>query len=106
MKAERVKVELSNLQTHFGSLDGSGFKMKGDMIYEEQMLTIEGEGKRVRLHARNIARASLDKKKMSISAMNFEIVDKNGDTSVVSGSLVIEFPDEKQAQSWYGEVWG
>jgi hypothetical protein len=103
MKATKVKVEFSNIETHMGNFRNDKFKMKCDVEYEELMLVMDG-GKRVaRLHARNIGNVHLERKGIRISAMNFEI--REGDeVSVVSGSIKLDVG--KEAESWYKELWG
>jgi hypothetical protein len=105
MKAERVKAEFTNLETHVGGFGKSKFKIKCDVAYEELVLTMQGEGKRVRVHARNIGNVRLEKEAVWISAMNFEIVAGGGDPSVVSGSMRLEFDDRGQAEAWFKELW-
>ncbi len=103
MKAEKIKAEFTNLQTHMGSLKDSKFKMKCDIVYEDLLLVMDG-GKRVaRLHARNINNVHLEKKAIRIAALNFEVND-DGDVSVASGSIRLEVGNE--AEAWYKELWG
>ncbi len=103
MKAEKAKVEFANLEVHMGSLNERKFKMKCNANYEDLMLVLDG-GKRVaRLHALNIRNVHLERKGIRISAMNFEIKEKD-DVSVVSGSIRLELGDA--AESWYKELWG
>ena len=103
MKAENVKAEFSNLDTHVGDFSDSKFKMKCNISYEELMLVMDG-GKRVaRIHARNINNVHLEKKAIRIQAMNFEIKE-NEDVSVLSGSVRLELGDD--AEKWYKELWG
>jgi hypothetical protein len=103
MKAEKIKAEFTNLQTHMGSLRDSKFKMKCDVTYEDLLLVIDG-GKRVaRLHARNINNVHLEKKAIRIAALNFEVNDE-GDVSVASGSIRLEVGTDTEA--WYKELWG
>ncbi len=87
-----------------GTFRDSRFKMKCDVSYEESLLVLT-DGKRVvRLHARNIGNAALEKKAVRISAMNFEIQEGDDDPSVVSGSIRIEVG--KDAEEWYRMIWG
>jgi hypothetical protein len=103
MKATKVKAEFSNLETHMGNFRDRKFKMKCDVEYSELMLVMDGDKLIARLHARNIGNVHLEKKGISISAMNFEI--REGDEiSVVSGTLRLELGSE--AESWYRELWG
>jgi hypothetical protein len=103
MKAEKIKAEFTNLQTHMGSLKDSKFKMKCDITYEDLLLVMDG-GKRVaRLHARNINNVHLEKKAIRIAALNFEVND-DGDVSVASGSIRLEVGND--AEAWYKELWG
>ncbi|MCF2136023.1 MAG: hypothetical protein K9W43_02185 [Candidatus Thorarchaeota archaeon] len=104
MKAEKVKAEFSNLETHMGSFRGSSFKMKCDVTYEDSLLVLTDGKKIVRLHARNIGNAALEKKAFRVSAMNFEIQEGEEEPSVVSGSIRIEVG--KDAEDWYRTVWG
>jgi hypothetical protein len=103
MKATKIKVEFSNLETHMGKFRDSKFKMKCDVEYEELMLVMSGDKRVARLHARNIGNAHLEKKGVRISAMNFEI--REGDeVSVVSGSIKLDLGND--AEVWYKELWG
>ena len=103
MKAEKIKAEFTNLQTHMGALKDSKFKMKCDIVYEDLLLVMDG-GKRVaRLHARNINNVHLEKKAIRIAALNFEVND-DGDVSVASGSIRLEVGND--AEAWYKELWG
>lgn len=103
MKAEKLKAELENLETHMGDFRDNKIKMKGDVAYEEQMLTIDDGKTVVRLHARNIRNVHLEKKAIRIAAMNFEI-RQGEDVSVVSGAIKLELKGESEA--WYKELWG
>jgi len=103
MKADKIKAEFTNLQTHMGPLREGKFKMKCDVTYEDLLLVMDG-GKRVaRLHARNINNVHLEKKAIRIAALNFEIND-DGDVSVASGSIRLEVGND--AEAWYKELWG
>ncbi|MBD3406654.1 MAG: hypothetical protein GF411_11115 [Candidatus Lokiarchaeota archaeon] len=102
MKAEKVKVELENLEAHMGNFRDRKFKMKGEVTYEELMLTIDDGKTVVRLHARNINNVHLEKKAIRIAAMNFEI-RRDDDVSVVSGAIKLELKDESEA--WYKALW-
>ena len=103
MRAEEVKAEFSNLDTHVGTFNETKLKMKCDVTYEDLLLVMDG-GKVVgRMHARNINNVHLEKKAIRIQAMNFEI--KQGDeVSVLSGSIRLELGED--AQAWYQELWG
>ncbi len=103
MIAKGVKAEISNLEIHMGDFSERKFKMKCDVTYEEQMLTLEGGKRSVRLRAMNIANVHLEKKALRISALNFEIVDKD-EMSVASGSIRVEFGND--TEQWYKELWG
>ena len=103
MKASKVKVEFSNLETHMGNFRDGKFKMKCDVEYAELMLVMDSDKRTARLHARNIGNVHLQKKAIRISAMNFEI--REGDeVSVVSGSIRLELGND--AEAWYAELWG
>jgi len=103
MKAENIKTEFSNLDTHVGDFKENKFKMKCDITYEELLLVMDG-GKRVaRMHARNINNVHLEKKAIRIQAINFE-VKEGEEVSVLSGSVRLELGDE--AEIWYRELWG
>ena len=103
MNANDVKAEFENLEVHLGPLRESHYKAKCSVMYEEQILTMDG-GKRVaRMHARNIGNVHLEKKAIRIAAMNFE-VKEGEDVSVVSGSIRLELGDA--AKDWYTELWG
>jgi len=103
MKAEKIKAEFANLQTHMGSLRDSKFKMKCNVTYEDLLLVMDG-GKRVaRLHARNINNVHLEKKAIRIAALNFEVNDE-GVVSVASGSIRLEVGNN--AEAWYKALWG
>ncbi len=103
MKAEKVKAEFTNLQTHMGPLRDSKFKMKCDATYEDLLLVMDGGKRVVRLHARNINNVHLEKKAIRIAALNFEVND-DGDVSVTSGSIRLEVGND--SESWYKELWG
>jgi len=102
MKASNIKVKLENLVTHQGDFSDSSFKMKCDASYEDLMLVLEGDKRRVRLHARNINNAHLEKDALRISGMNFEVTEDDK-PSVVSGAVRLELGDE--AEKWYEEIW-
>ncbi len=102
MKAVDIKVKLENLVTHQGDFSDSSFKMKCDASYKDLMLVLEGDKRRVRLHARNIANAHLEKDALRVSGMNFEVTEDNK-PSVVSGSVRLELGDE--SKTWYEEIW-
>ncbi len=104
MQAEKVKAEFSNLEVHMGPFKSQSFKMKCDVTFEDSMLTLSDGKRTVRLHARNIGNAALEKKALRISAMNFEISEGDEDPSVVSGSIRIELG--KASEEWYRAVWG
>ncbi|NOR38797.1 MAG: hypothetical protein GQ580_04340 [Candidatus Thorarchaeota archaeon] len=104
MKAEKIKAEFANLQTHMGPLRDSKFKMKCDVTYEDLLLVMDGGKRVVRLHARNINNVHLEKKAIRIAALNFEVKDDDGDVSVVSGSIRLEVGND--AEAWYKELWG
>ncbi|MHA1588348.1 MAG: hypothetical protein ACTSV9_06185 [Candidatus Thorarchaeota archaeon] len=103
MKAEKIKAEFANLQTHMGSLRDSKFKMKCNVTYEDLLLVMDGGKRVVRLHARNMNNVHLEKKAIRIAALNFEVND-DGDVSVVSGSIRLEVGNDSEA--WYKELWG
>lgn len=102
MKAEKAKAEFVNLEIHVGSFRETKFNLKCAVTYENPLLTIDGGARIARLHARNITNVHLEKKAITIAAMNFEIVE-GGTTSVASGSIRIELGD--QASAWYKELW-
>ncbi len=102
MKAEKIKAEFTNLQTHMGALRDGKFKMKCDVTYEDLLLVMDGGKRVVRLHARNINNVHLEKKAIRIAALNFEVNDE-GDVSVVSGSIRLEVGSDSEA--WYKELW-
>jgi len=103
MKAENIKAEFTNLQTHMGSLRDSKFKMKCDVTYEDLLLVMDGGRRVARLHARNINNVHLEKKAIRIAALNFEVND-DGDVNVASGSIRLEVGND--AEAWYKELWG
>jgi hypothetical protein len=103
MIAKEVKAEFENLEVHMGPLKDSRFKMKCSVSYEEQMLTIDGGKRVVRMHARNIGNVHLEKKAIRIAGINFE-VKEGEDVNVVSGSIRLELGDA--AKDWYQELWG
>jgi hypothetical protein len=103
MKAEKVKAEFANLQTHVGNFRDTRFSIKCDLTYENLLLVINGGSRVARVHARNIDNVHLEKKAIRIAAMNFEIIE-GGVTNVASGSIRIELGD--QAEAWYKELWG
>ena len=103
MKAEKIKAEFANLQTHMGPLRDSKFKMKCNVTYEDLLLVMDGGKRVVRLHARNINNVHLEKKAIRIAALNFEVND-DGDVSVASGSIRLEVGNDSEA--WYKELWG
>ena len=89
MRAEQVKAEFSNLDTHVGTFNDTKLKMKCDVTYEDLLLVMDG-GKVVgRMHARNINNVHLEKKAIRIQAMNFEI-QEGDEVSVLSGSIRLE----------------
>lgn len=102
MKATNIKVKLENLVTHQGDFSDSSLKMKCDASYEDLMLVLQGNKRRVRLHARNINNVHLEKDALQISAMNFEVTEDEK-PSVVSGSVRLELGDD--AKAWYEEIW-
>ncbi len=104
MRAEKVKAEFFNLETHMGDFRESKFKMKADVVYEDLLLQISDDKRTVRIHARNIGNMWLEKKAVRIAAMNFEIVKGDEEPSVVSGSIRLEFG--KDAEEWFRTIWG
>ncbi len=107
MKSEKVKAEFVNLETHVGPLKDSKLTFKRcSVTYEDLMLTIEDGENRARLHARNINNVHLEKKSIRIAAINFEITEPKREPSVVSGAIRLEFSDQKEADTWFKEIWG
>ncbi len=106
MKAEKVKAEFVNLETHVGSFRESKFGARCTMTYENLLLVLECDDKTVRVHARNIGNVHMEKKAIRVAAMNFEIAEKGSDPSVLSGSIRLEFTDQKAADAWFKELWG
>ena len=103
MRAKDVKCEFANIEVHLGTLNEGKFKAKSDVVYEDELLVIDG-GKRIaKIHARNFGKVSLEKKAIRIAAMNFEIIDGD-DVNTVSGSVRLELGD--QSSAWYQELWG
>ncbi|MHA1216378.1 MAG: hypothetical protein ACTSPE_11260 [Candidatus Thorarchaeota archaeon] len=104
MRAEKIKVEFSNLETHMGNFRRAKYKMKCNVTYEDMMLVMQGDKATARLHARNIANVYLEKKAVRLTAMNFEIQEGEDEPSVVSGSIRLEVGNN--AEQWYRELWG
>ena len=102
MKVESVKAEFSNLEIHMGEFRDSKFKMKCDVTYEDLMLTMTGDKRTVRVHARNLNNVHLERKAIRIAAVNFEINERE-EISVATGSIRLELGDE--AETWYRELW-
>ncbi|NWF96156.1 MAG: hypothetical protein HXY34_08430 [Candidatus Thorarchaeota archaeon] len=105
MRTEKVKAELSNLEVHMGPFRQSALKTKATAVYEDLLLTVTGEKLVVKLHARNMGNVHLEKKAVRIAAMNFEITERDGNPSVVSGSVRLEFESQADADAWYKELW-
>lgn len=102
MIAENVKAEFNNLEVHMGKFSETGFKMKCNVTFNDQLLVMDG-GKRVAtMHARNIGNVHLENKAIRIAGLNFE-VREDDEVSVVSGSIRLELAN---AKAWYEELWG
>ncbi len=100
---QNVKAEFSNLEIHVGSFRDNKFKLKCNVLYQDQLLIMDG-GKRVAtMHARNIGNVHLEKKAIRIAGLNFEIREGE-EVSVASGSIRLELGDA--AEEWYKVLWG
>ena len=96
MTLEKAEVKIKNL---VGSRT-SGFKMKASLTFEQEILTAKDlkKNRMIRFGLNNIGKVHLQKDKLIISAMNFEVYEDN-QYDVVSG--VIELKIGKQAKEWF-----